>query len=68
MGQLQDQLLKTSNMNIMNPMDQNMNIMNQVPLQQFIPNQHNIPLNPNIPMEMPIQDNNKQPNNVDTSN
>ena len=58
MSQLQDQLLKTSNMNI----------MNQVPLQQFIPNQHNIPLNPNIPMEMPIQDNNKQPNNVDTSN
>lgn len=68
MSQIPDQLLKTSNMNIMAPLDQNMNIMNQVPLQTFISNQHNIPLNQNIPMDMPIQDNNKQPNNGDTSN
>ena len=41
-------------------MDPNMNIINQVPLSQFIPNSGNMPLNQNIPMPIPIQDNNKQ--------
>ena len=55
-------------MNLMAQMDPNMNIINQVPLSQFIPNQPNIPLNQNIPMPMPIQDNNKPQTTGDTSN
>ena len=68
MSQLPDQLLKTSNMNIMAQMDPNMNLMNQVPLSQFIPNQPNMNMNQNIPMPMAIQDNNKPQNIGDTSN
>ena len=68
MSQLPDQLLKTSNMNLMAQMDPKMNIINQVPLSQFIPNQPNMPLNQNIPMPMAIQDNNKPQNIGDTSN
>ena len=68
MSQLPDQLLKNSNMNLMPQMDPNMNIINQVPLSQFIPNSGNMPLNQNIPMPIPIQENNKQQSIGDTSN
>ena len=66
MSQLPEQLLKT-NMNIIPPMEQNMNLINQVPIPQFIPNPQNIPMNQNLQMAMPILDNNKQQNIVDTS-
>ena len=69
MSQLPEQLLK-SNMNIMPPMDQNINLINQVnrvPIPQFIQNPQNIPMNQNLQMAMPIQDNNKPQNMVDTS-
>lgn len=66
MSQLPEHLLKT-NMNIIPPMEQNMNLINQVSMPQFIPNPQNIPINQNLQMAMPIQDNNKQQNIVDTS-
>ena len=62
MSQLPEQILKQSNINIINPMDQNMNLMNPVPLPQFIPN------NQTLPISMAIQDDNKPQNITDTSN
>ena len=62
MSQLPEPLLKQSNMNIMAPIDQNMNIINTVPLPQFIPN------NQNLLAALPIKDDNKQKNEADTSN
>lgn len=62
MSQLPEQILKQSNMNIISPMDQNMNLMNPVPLPQFIPN------NQTLPISMAIQDDNKPQNITDTSN
>jgi hypothetical protein len=62
MSQLPEQILKQSNMNIISPMDHNMNLMNPVPLPQFIPN------NQTLPASMAIQDDNKPQNITDTSN
>lgn len=62
MSQLPEQLLKQSNMNIISPMDPNMNLMNPVPLPHIIPN------NQALSVPMPIQDDNKPQNIVDTSN
>ena len=62
MSQLPEQLLKQSNMNIISPIDPNMNLMNPVPLPHIIPN------NQALSVPMPIQDDNKPQNIVDTSN
>ena len=68
MSQLPDQLLKSSNIPVMMPLGQNMNILNGVPIPQALQTQPNMPLNPNMtPMGMQVLDPRNQPN-TDTSN
>ncbi len=67
MSQLPDQILKSTNIQMMMPLAQGMNILNQVPIPQQLQNQPNLPLNPNLPMGVPATDHKSQPN-PDTSN
>ena len=68
MSQLPDQLLKSSNIPVMMPLGQNMNILNGVPIPQALQTQPNMPPNPNMtPMGMQVLDPRNQPN-ADTSN
>ena len=43
MSQLTDQLLKANNLPIMGPMNQNYNLINNVPMPQLLQNQSNMP-------------------------
>ena len=68
MSQLPDQILKSSNIPVMMPLGQNMNILNGVPIPQALQTQPNMPPNPNMtPMGMQVLDPRNQPN-ADTSN
>ena len=68
MSQLPEQLLKPSNIPIVVPMGQNINLINTVPMTQPLQSQPNFPPNPNItPMGMQVSENKSQPNQ-DTSN
>ncbi len=67
MSQLPEQLLKSSNIPIMMPLGQNMNLLNQVSMPQQIQTQPNLPPNQNIPMGVPGAEHKSQPN-PDTSN
>ena len=66
MSQLPDQLLKSSNIPMMVPMGQGLNILNQVPISPQMPAQPNMVPNPNIPMGTGPDP--KSQSNVDTSN
>jgi len=68
MSQLPEQLLKPSNIPIVMPMGQNINLINPVPMTQPLQSQPNFPPNPNItPMGIQVPENKSQPNQ-DTSN
>lgn len=49
MNQFAQQLLKTNNLPFMGPMNQNYNLINQVPMPQLLQNQQNMQLSKNIP-------------------
>ena len=51
---------------ILMPMNPNINLMNQTNISQMLPNQQNMPINPNIQMGLPQQMPNN-PQNEDTS-
>ena len=51
---------------ILMPMNPNINLMNQTNIPQMLPNQQNMPINPNIQMGLPQQMPNN-PQNEDTS-
>ena len=65
MSQLQDQILNPPTIPMMIPLNQNMNLLNQVPMPSQIQNQPNLPLNHNIPIGVqgPVHNSNQ-----DTSN
>jgi hypothetical protein len=67
MSQLPEQLLKSSNMNIGVQMDQNINMINSIPLGQYIPNQSNLPMNQGLQMGIPLPEPKNSQNPVDTS-
>ena len=49
MNQFAEQLLKTSNYPFMAPMNQNYNLINQVPMPQLLQNQQTMQYSKNIP-------------------
>ena len=58
MSQLPEQLLKSSNIPLVMPMGQNINLINTVPMTQPLQSQPNFPPNPNInPMGMQVSEN-----------
>ena len=69
MSQLPEQLLKSTTIPIMGSMTPNINLINQVPMPQIIPNQANLSLINNLQnidqTKLPIQ---KQQNNGQESN
>jgi len=67
MSQLPEQLLKSSNIPMMMPMAQNMNLLNPVPMTQPMQPIPNLPPNQNLAMGIPAPDHKSQPN-PDTSN
>ena len=67
MSQLTEQLLKSSNIPMMMPMAQNMNLLNPVPMTQPMQPTPNLPPNQNLAMGIPAPDHKSQPN-PDTSN
>ena len=60
------ELLVQPNDQMIGTMNPNMNFVNQVPFQQMMPGDPNMVINGNVPMPLPIQVPNNQPNN-DTS-
>ena len=67
MSELPEQLLKSSNITMMMPMAQNMNLLNPVPMTQPMQPTPNLPPNQNLAMGIPSPDHKSQPN-PDTSN
>ena len=68
MSQLPDQLLKSSNIPVMMPLGQNMNILNGVTIPQPLQTQPTMPPNPSMtPMGIQVSEHKNQPN-TDTSN
>jgi hypothetical protein len=66
MSQLPDQLLKSSSIPMIVPMNQGMNMQNQFPISPQMPAQSNMVPNPNMPMGTSLDP--KSQSNVDTSN
>ena len=67
MSQLPEQLLKSSNIPMMMPMAQNMNLLNPIPMTQPMQPTPNLPPNQNLAMGIQGPDHKSQPN-PDTSN
>ena len=67
MSQLQDQILKPPTIQMMIPLNQNLNFLSQVPMPSQIQNHPNLPLNHNMPINVQGPDHNSHPNQ-DTSN
>ena len=66
MLQVPEQIQNHLNDPILMPMNPNINLMNQTNISQMLPNQQNMPINPNIQMGLPQQMPNN-PQNEDTS-
>jgi hypothetical protein len=66
MLQVPEQIQNHLNDPILMPMNPNINLMNQTNIPQMLPNQQNMPINPNIQMGLPQQMPNN-PQNEDTS-
>ena len=66
MIQVPEQIQNHLNDPLLMQMNPNLNIMNPANIQQIIPNQQNIPINPNIQIGLPQQLPNN-PQNEDTS-
>ncbi len=64
MSQLPEPLLKQSNISVLMPLGQNMNMLNGVPIPQPLQPQPNMPPNSNMaPMGMPVSDPKNEPSN-----
>ena len=66
MLQVPEQIQNHLNDPILMPMNPNINLMNQTNIPQMLPNQQNMPINPNIQMGLTQQMPNN-PQNEDTS-